>query len=96
MRGTIYCVFFVNRNIHIDEPVIMRYPEKALNYGIDDVTKCFSLLPENVTKIVHFCRGYPTRLDQDDYLKVCKHVVKSGIVTHTKILYRHLKRTTTF
>ena len=29
------------KNIHLDEPVLMRYPEKALDYGVKDVIKCF-------------------------------------------------------
>ena len=27
--------------IQLDEPVLMRYPEKALEYGVTDVIKCF-------------------------------------------------------
>ena len=27
--------------IQLDEPVLMRYPEKALDYGVNDTIKCF-------------------------------------------------------
>ena len=27
--------------IHLDEPVLMRYPENALEYGVKDVSRCF-------------------------------------------------------
>jgi methionine synthase II (cobalamin-independent) len=27
--------------IQIDEPVLMRYPEKAHHYGVTDVARCF-------------------------------------------------------
>ena len=29
------------KHIQLDEPVLMRYPEKALEYGVTDVIKCF-------------------------------------------------------
>ena len=29
------------KNIQLDEPVLMRYPEKALDYGVNDTIKCF-------------------------------------------------------
>lgn len=57
------------RHIQIDEPVMMRYPENAMDYGIDNVSRCFSGLPDSVTRIVHFCCGYPDKLDSQDYLK---------------------------
>jgi len=65
------------KNIHLDEPVLMRYPEKALDYGVRDVIKCFEGLPDNVTSIVHLCCGYPTYCDQDDYKKADKDFYKT-------------------
>ena len=29
------------KHIQLDEPVLMRYPDKALDYGVNDVIKCF-------------------------------------------------------
>ncbi|XP_035684784.1 5-methyltetrahydropteroyltriglutamate--homocysteine methyltransferase-like isoform X1 [Branchiostoma floridae] len=55
--------------IQIDEPVMMRNPEIAEDYGIEHVTRCFEGLPLDVTKTVHACCGYPSYLDQTDYMK---------------------------
>merc|ERR1719186_2126721 len=59
-------------HIQIDEPVIMRYPDKAMAFGIDYVASCFIVLPSTVTRIVHFCCGYPDKLDAVDYPKAPK------------------------
>ena len=40
----------------------MRYPEKALKYGINFLSECFTDLPTDVFKTVHACCGYPTYL----------------------------------
>ena len=56
-------------HIQVDEPVLMRYPEHALNYGVKDIAAVFSGCPPNVSKIVHLCCGYPDRLEPTDYLK---------------------------
>merc|ERR1719369_1910623 len=50
----------------------MRYPEAALKYGLDNLEKCFQELPENVTKVIHLCCGYPDKLDTDEYPKAPK------------------------
>jgi len=60
------------RFIQIDEPVLMRYPEKALDYGIANLDKCFANVPDDVTKVVHLCCGYPDRMDTDEYPKANK------------------------
>ncbi|CAH1272120.1 Hypp4774 [Branchiostoma lanceolatum] len=57
------------KHIQIDEPVMMRNPDIAEDYGIEHVTRCFKGLPLDVTKSVHACCGYPSYLDQTDYLK---------------------------
>ena len=31
--------------IQVDEPVLMRYPDKALEYGVKDLAKCFEGMP---------------------------------------------------
>jgi len=58
--------------VQLDEPVLMRYPERALEYGIDNITKCFENVPAEITKIVHLCCGYPDKVDTDDYPKAPK------------------------
>ncbi|GIT09561.1 MAG: hypothetical protein CM1200mP30_31910 [Pseudomonadota bacterium] len=44
-------------------------PEKALEYGIENLERCFVGVPENVIKIAHMCCGYPNALDSENYLK---------------------------
>jgi len=54
--------------IQVDEPVLARYPKKAAA-AIPNVEACFKDVPNDVTKIVHICCGYPMHLDQKDYEK---------------------------
>ncbi len=58
--------------IQLDEPVMMRYPEEAVDFGIDNVAACFSGLPDGVTSVMHLCCGYPEYLDQSGYQKADK------------------------
>ena len=37
--------------IQLDEPCMMRYPDKALAFGLDNLAKCFAGLPKDVTKV---------------------------------------------
>ncbi|XP_072178257.1 5-methyltetrahydropteroyltriglutamate--homocysteine methyltransferase-like [Diadema setosum] len=60
------------RHIQLDEPVMMREPDVALEYGIDDAAQCFDGVVPEVTKAVHLCCGYPLYLDQKDYQKADK------------------------
>ncbi len=39
---------------------------------LSDPRNVISDLPSQVTSVVHLCCGYPTYLDQDDYLKADK------------------------
>ena len=59
------------RYIQVDEPVFARKPAEALAYGIDHLERCFRDVPEQVTRIVHLCCGYPTTVDEpnEDMLK---------------------------
>lgn len=57
------------RHIQIDEPVMARKPDVALDHGIEHLGRCFDGLGERVTRVVHCCCGYPEFLDQDDYPK---------------------------
>ena len=57
------------RWIQIDEPLFARYPEKALDFGIENLARCFHGVPEGVTRVMHMCCGYPEELDQTDFMK---------------------------
>jgi len=56
-------------HIQVDEPILARQPQAALDYGIENLAACFEGVPVGVTRIVHACCGYPTRLDEADFLK---------------------------
>lgn len=55
--------------IQVDEPVMVRRPDEAQRWGIDELARCFQGLDPSVNRVVHICCGYPNRLDQDDYEK---------------------------
>lgn len=55
--------------IQVDEPVFARYPEKALAFGIDNLSRCFEGVPESTVRGAHVCCGYPAELDTEDYPK---------------------------
>ena len=57
------------RYIQVDEPVFARKPAQALAYGIDNLERCFSGLPDGVMRLIHMCCGYPNALDVEGYLK---------------------------
>ena len=38
---------------------MVRYPESALEYGIQFLKDCFRGVPDDVTKTVHVCCGFP-------------------------------------
>ncbi len=53
-------------HIQVDEPVFARKTRDALAFGIDDLERCFTGIPEHVRRVVHLCCGYPRHLDQPD------------------------------
>ncbi len=55
--------------IQIDEPVFARNPKVALDYGFENLERCFQSLPDHVTRAVHMCCGYPDHLDQENFQK---------------------------
>lgn len=57
------------RYIQVDEPIFARKPEAALAYGVETLERCFHGLPDEVTRVVHMCCGYPNHLDDHDYPK---------------------------
>lgn len=57
------------RWIQVDEPLFARKSDKALDYGIDNLQRCFQGLDHKVKRAVHICCGYPDKLDSEDYQK---------------------------
>ena len=55
--------------IQVDEPLFARQVEDALDFGIEGLDRCFHGVPDNVTKVVHMCCGYPDHLDDEEYKK---------------------------
>ncbi len=53
-------------HIQVDEPVFARKTRDALTFGIEDLERCFAGVPEEVSRVVHLCCGYPRHLDQPD------------------------------
>ncbi|MEM7294424.1 MAG: cobalamin-independent methionine synthase II family protein, partial [Pseudomonadota bacterium] len=55
--------------IQIDEPLFARNVERALEYGVECLDRCFDGVPGSVTRVMHMCCGYPDKLDSIDYHK---------------------------
>lgn len=55
--------------IQVDEPVFARNPDLALDFGFENLERCFANVPAHVKRVVHMCCGYPMRLDDDEYEK---------------------------
>ena len=57
------------RFIQVDEPLFARNVQRALDYGVECLDRCFDGVPEGVTRVMHMCCGYPGHLDDDEYHK---------------------------
>ncbi len=55
--------------IQIDEPLFARNVERALDYGVECLDRCFNGVPDTVTRVMHMCCGYPEHLDDEVYHK---------------------------
>ncbi len=55
--------------IQIDEPAFARYPDRAIEFGLDLLARCLADVGVEVTTTVHMCCGYPDRLDNENYAK---------------------------
>jgi len=55
--------------IQIDEPLFARKPKEALEFGINNLERCFYGCDNNIEKIVHICCGYPDKIDSINYPK---------------------------
>ena len=76
--------------IQVDEPLFARKPQQAIDFGIDNLSKCFEGLENTeIEKITHICCGYPDKLDvinypkapSDSYKKIAKALDASLIDT---------------
>ena len=57
------------RYIQVDEPLFARNVDRALDYGVECLDRCFDGVPEGVTRVMHMCCGYPGHLDDEEYHK---------------------------
>ncbi len=57
------------RWIQVDEPVFARQPDRALDFGIEALERCFRGVSSRTRRVVHICCGYPSKLDDEDYAK---------------------------
>ena len=55
--------------IQVDEPVFARNVDRALQFGVECLDRCFHGIPEGVTRVMHMCCGYPEHLDDEVYHK---------------------------
>ncbi|MBI2086449.1 cobalamin-independent methionine synthase II family protein [Candidatus Daviesbacteria bacterium] len=49
------------RVIQFDDPVLLRFPDRAKKWGLKALEKCFNGLESKATYIVHICCGYPNK-----------------------------------
>ena len=47
--------------IQFDDPVLLRYPDAAKDWGLQALERCFTGLEDRATFVVHICRGYPNK-----------------------------------
>ena len=64
------------RHIQVDEPLFARLPDEALDFGIENLERCFHGVPDGVTRTMHMCCGYPDKLDETDYVKADSEVYR--------------------
>ena len=64
------------RHIQVDEPLFARLPDEALDFGIENLERCFHGVPDGVTRTMHMCCGYPDKLDETDYMKADSEVYR--------------------
>lgn len=55
--------------IQVDEPLFARNVDHALDFGVECLDRCFDGVPDDVTRIMHMCCGYPDKLDATNYHK---------------------------
>ena len=53
------------RHTQVDEPLFARLPDQALEFGIENLERCFRGVIDDVTRTVHSCCGYPDMLGSE-------------------------------
>jgi 5-methyltetrahydropteroyltriglutamate--homocysteine methyltransferase len=57
------------KTIQIDEPLFARNVDRALDFGVECLDRCFECVPDDVNRVMHMCCGYPDKLDASSYHK---------------------------
>jgi len=87
------------RYVQIDEPGFARSPEDALDFGFENLDRCWHGVPDSVTRTVHMCCGYPNKLDAVDYPKADNDIyarladlVEDSLIQHYSLedAHRHI------
>lgn len=60
------------RHVQVDEPLFARHAQDALDFGFENLERCFHGVPDTVTRTVQMCCGYPDALDNPDFAKAPK------------------------
>ncbi len=60
------------RHVQVDEPLFARHPQNALDFGLENLERCFHGVSASVTRTVHMCCGDPDELDNPDFVKAPK------------------------
>lgn len=84
------------RYIQIDEPGFARSPDDALDFGFENLDRCWQGVPDTVIRTVHMCCGYPDRLDNPDYPKAANDIyerladlVEASRIQHYSLEHAH-------
>ena len=84
------------RYIQIDEPGFARSPDDALDFGFENLDRCWHGVPDSVVRTVHMCCGYPDKLDNPDYPKADNDIyerladlVEDSLIQHYSLEHAH-------
>ena len=84
------------RYIQIDEPGFARSPDDALDFGFENLDRCWHGVSESVVRTVHMCCGYPNTLDNPDYPKADNDIyecladlVEESLIQHYSLEHAH-------
>ena len=87
------------RYVQIDEPGFARSPDDAIDFGFENLDRCWHGVPDSVVRTVHMCCGYPDKIDNPDYPKADHDIyarladlVEDSLIQHYSLedAHRHL------
>lgn len=87
------------RYVQVDEPGFARSPDDALDFGFENLDRCWHGVPDSVTRTVHMCCGYPNKLDAENYPKAdndiygrLAYLVEDSLIQHYSLedAHRHI------